>query len=244
MKALIAIVIVALLGIGWYAFNNHQTALKEADTQNPPSMFLSANFNCVDNTHFIAEFPSANDVKIVVDGVTARILPKVPGDGQRFEDGEYVYVFAGEEATVTEKTTGTTTTCAQPFDANNAPVNFGDAAEGGGVKPDTTLVVSESIVGKWQSTEDNKFVREFKADGTAVDTYDSKDPHEGTWTVFTKDKPLDVKFPIEESATYLQLSIKDNSTDVLHFKISALTPESLELIFMDRGGSLKFTRIQ
>jgi membrane-bound inhibitor of C-type lysozyme len=240
MKIGIAVCLVLILALGWYMLTNSSEVKKYVK---PAYDTPSVSFMCADNTHFIAEFLSPNDVTIRVDGTITRKLPKVPGDGQRFEDSEYVYVFAGEEATVAQKNTGILTTCAQPFDANNAPVNFGDAAEGGGVKPDTALIVSESVIGKWQDTTDAKFVREFKKDGIVVDTYDSKDPHTGTWVVFTKQKPREVPFPLEESATYIQLSIQDNYTDVLNFKITAVTPETLELTFMDRGGVLTFKRI-
>ena len=127
-----------------------------------------------------------------------------------------------------------------------APWNWGDAGEGGGsVKQDTSLIVSESIVGKWQSTTDAKSVREFKADGTIIEWYDNKQVSSGLWVAYTKaNAPKMVAFPIDESSVYLQLTEKGTQADTLDFKITKLTPESLELIYMTRGGALTYKHIQ
>jgi hypothetical protein len=124
----------------------------------------------------MAEFPDENTVKITYNTTAAYnktfvgTLPRTAGDGKRFENKDIAYIFAGEEATVTTKADNKTVTCTQPVDANNAPVNFGDADEGGGAKQDVGLIVSESIVGNWKLTDDPandpvkgmSFSREFK----------------------------------------------------------------------------------
>lgn len=108
--------------------------------------------------------------------------------------------------------------------------------------PDLARVVSESIVGRWQSNEDAKFIREFKVGGTAADYYDGKVASADTWKAFTKEKPVDTFVPLEDNTPYLQMVTEENRS--LIFKVAKLTPESLELVYMDRGGMLTFTRIK
>ncbi len=227
MKKIIigAVAIAAMGGVAWYAYK------KEAVPAD--GFLLSASMACADGTYFIAEFPSPDKVDIVVDGEAMRTLPLVSGAGQRFEDADYVYVFAGEEATVTAKATGAVTTCGQPMDPNNAPVNFGDEGEGAGTKPDMARIVGESIIGKWQSADDAKFVREFKAGGAVADWYDGKLVSNGTMAVSEKD-----------GATYVTLTMSGTQAENLHFKLAKLTPEELELVYMDRGGVLRFTAVK
>lgn len=168
------------------------------------------------------------------------------GDGARFEGtagkSAIVFVGAGEEV---QLTVGDEKAVCNPVpNSDMAPWNWGDAGEGGGVKQDVSLIVSESIVGKWQSTTDAEFVREFKDGGAVVDWHDNEPVSEGTFTVFTKEKPLLVAFPIEANAVYVQLNMSGTQADALNFKVTKLTPESLELVYMDRGGVLVFTRVQ
>lgn len=108
---------------------------------------------------------------------------------------------------------------------------------------DDSSAVSAGIIGVWQSMDDAKFVREFKADGTASDSYDTKAPTSDTWTVFTAATPLTVPFPLEAGAVYVQLTSVGDTKETLNFKVSKLTSTELELIYMDRGGALRFTRV-
>ena len=124
--------------------------------------------------------------------------------------------------------------------APQSPQSQGEQAEAASVKPEVTLVVGESIVGKWQSTDDAKFAREFKADGTVVDSYDGKAVSSGMFTVFTKDKPAQTSFPLEADAVYVQLTMQGTQADNLNFKVVKLTPDELQLVYMDRGGVLNF----
>ncbi len=118
----------------------------------------------------------------------------------------------------------------------------GDEGGPGSVKPDTSLVVYESIQGKWQSNEDPKSAREFKDDGSVVDIYDGKVVSTGTYSAFVKtNAPAGITLPLEDSAVYIQ--IKDASTSLM-FKLAKLTPEELELIYMDRGGMLTYKLVK
>lgn len=265
-NTLAVIFFIVLAAIGWSTYKSRAgitTALdpafgtastttgasgENANAAGGTQLVLSASFNCADNTHFVAEFP-ADQAQIVIDGKLVRTLPRVNGAGQRYEDSAYVYVFAGEGAAVMNKATGGKTTCDQPLDQNNAPVNFGDAAEGGAgfneavQQRDLGSIVSESIIGTWKSTQDPKFVRQFKSDGTVQDSYDGKVVTSGKWQAFSSVKPLVVPFPVEKGVVYIQMT-DGGQSGALDFKVAKLTPESLELVYMERGGVNSFTKVK
>lgn len=121
-----------------------------------------------------------------------------------------------------------------------------DTGEGAGAAQDVSVAVAANIVGKWQSKDDPKFVREFNADGTATDYYGDEVQSNGTWKAYSSVTPLPVPFPLEPNAGYIQMLMNgDEATSLtLNFKVSALTPESLELVYMERGGALDFTAIK
>jgi hypothetical protein len=73
--------------------------------------------------------------------------------------------------------------------------------------------------------------------------YEGEDDSNGTWKVFTAANPVDVDFTIESDAVYVQMMFEGMDAP-LHFKVSKLTPDELELIFMDRGGVLMFKAVQ
>ncbi len=66
----------------------------------------------------------------------------------------------------------------------------------------------------------------------------------GTWQVYTKDKPLSVSFPLESDTAYVQLATTGTQAEKLNFKVGKLTPETLELVYMERGGTLTFTSVK
>lgn len=241
--SVLVVALVAALG-AWFYYSNGVPAGAIESTED--GFVLSASFSCADNSYFIAEFPDANSVNVIVDGTLVRTVPfSNDTAGQRYEDNAYAYVFAGEEVTITNKATTAVTTCSQPNDPNLAPVNFGDAGEGAGsVREDVRLIVSESIVGKWKSTEDAKFVREFQEGGKVQDWYDGKVVSSGTATAFTSENTLAVSFPLERDVVYIQLKMTGSQSETLNFKLNKLTPEELELTYMDRGGVLRFTYVE
>lgn len=257
-KITIAILVIIIAILGWSTYKSYKNSaptntntgtMNETVPTNEGSSVVSVSFICPDKNHFIAEFPKDGEVNIIVLGDLARTVPKVAGVGQRYEDNAYVYVFAGEEVNVTTKSTKKTITCTQPVDPNNAPVNFGDMDEGGAgfggsTQPDVSFVVSKSIVGQWKSNEDAKFTREFKSNGTISDSYEGKIVSTGKWQVFTSVKPLKVSFPIEANAVYVQMTASGSQAETLNFRVNKLTPETLELMYMDRGSVNTFTRIK
>lgn len=100
-----------------------------------------------------------------------------------------------------------------------------------------------ALIGLWRSKDDARFTREFRADGSAEDKYDNGGSFDRTmlsWSVFSEKYPdSEFNYPYEDGAAYLRM---DNGEYNLFFKIIKITPEELELTYMDRGGMLIFTR--
>lgn len=241
-------VVVAAVVIGGYWYVEKSKSIDSAMTQEGSDMGSYA-YMCEGGVEFTMSPSSDVSTIKITPGANATfgeatLAATQSTAGARFEGGGIVFVGAGEEVQLT--TDGRTMVCNPKPNPDMAPWNWGDAGEGGGsVKQDTSLIVSESIVGKWQSSEDTKFVREFKADGAVVDWYDGKTVSTGLWVAYTKaNAPKMVAFPIDVDAVYLQLTMKGTQADTLDFKITKLTPESLELIYMTRGGALTFKHIQ
>jgi hypothetical protein len=163
--------------------------------------------------------------------------------GARYEGSGIVFVGAGEGVQLT--TGGATFVCNPKPNPDSPPWNWGDAGEGGGVKQDAALIVSESILGKWQSTEDAKFIRVFKENSVVEDWYDNKVVSSGLWVAFEKGiNAPEVPYPLENDVVYIQMTESGTQTDTLNFKLVKLTPEELVLIYMDRGGVLEFKLVQ
>jgi len=246
-KLIIAVLILVLVGGGWYMYSQNQTELGGED--------MGSYVYACDNGSEFTMIPTADMTSIKIAPGTnaafvATILTEIESEeGARYEGGGIIFVGAGEEVQLT--TGGTTLICNPKPNAEMAPWNWGDAGEGAGsVQPDVRLVVGESIMGKWQSTEDAKFVREFKAfsetslNGQVVDWYDGKQVSSGTYVVFNADHALQVAFPLMENKTYLQLTMQGTQEEKLNFSVNKLTPETLELTYMDRGGVLSFKAIE
>lgn len=239
-KIFLGIMVVMLAIAGYVAYT------KVMDEEHQPLGGEGISFICSDATYFVADFsPSFERLNIMVDGVVERSLNRVAGtDLYLYEDASFAYTFAGEEVRVVDKVRGAETVCSQPFDPNNAPHNFGDLSEGGDEQPDPSLVVRESIEGKWQSTDDENFTREFQSGGLAVDGYTGSENTTGTWEVFSSETGIETPFPQEDGAVYLKMVMGEMSEEIFYFKIGKLTPDELELVYLDRGGVLTFTSLQ
>ena len=59
---------------------------------------------------------------------------------------------------------------------------------------DLVPIVSESIMGRWQSEDDERFIREFRAEGVSVDIYDSATMTTDTWQIYTVDQPIETQY--------------------------------------------------
>ena len=108
---------------------------------------------------------------------------------------------------------------------------------------ETVSTTSDSIVGSWKSVEDANFTRTLYENGQYKDAYEGQPSADmsGPWVTFTSATvPEGFAYPVEEGATYLQL---DSGADALYFKVTKVTDTDLELIYLNRGGALTFTRI-
>lgn len=104
---------------------------------------------------------------------------------------------------------------------------------------------SQALVGMWRSKDDSKFTREFRADGTITDRYEGEESatSSGTFMVFTSTmtKPEGVMFDLDADVAYIR-AIMDG--EGYNFRVSSVSANELELIYMDRGGMLRFERVQ
>ncbi|MDE2071620.1 MAG: hypothetical protein KGI70_02740 [Patescibacteria group bacterium] len=251
----VAVLAVLVGGGAWY-YTSHKSELREYNqAQNmgtyPYTCANGAQFTMTPNADVAQITLSAGSQGMWTGDATLKAASSTAGarfEGTSATGQKIVFVGAGEDVTLSVGST--TTTCNPVPDQNNAPFNWGDAGEGGGVQPpgsqpSAEQVVSESIVGKWQSTDDPKYVREFKGDGTAVDYYDGKAVTSGTWKAFLKaDAPATVSFPLVDNQVYLQMKMQGSQAEFLDFKITKLTPEELQLIYLERGGVLNFKSVQ
>lgn len=109
------------------------------------------------------------------------------------------------------------------------------------IKPSAT--VARDIVGRWKSTDDAKFTREFAADSTVVDKYqgDESATMQGMWKIFSRSNGEMAPFPLQDGIVYLKISTPE---EVLFFRISRITSDSLEMTYLDSGGTLKFIKVR
>ena len=109
---------------------------------------------------------------------------------------------------------------------------------------DQSIAARIQILGIWRSTQDPKFTREFKNDGKVIDAYDGSSPNSnGRWVIFTKQMPIDaLPEVLEDGAVYLSIAAPESEAQ--YFKIASINSHELQLVYLDRGGVISFTKIQ
>src|SRR3989338_6487098 len=130
---------------------------------------------------------------------------------------------------------------------------YADSQKEGAKVADTTTSASQTAkmnaeagraVGKWKSTEDAKFTREFREDGTVTDMYegDASATASGTWSQVVDVSVEPIQLPAVGGATILKLVLGGES---LYFAISTdTTADKLVLINLGgRGNIISFTRM-
>lgn len=201
---------------------------------------------CNDGTEFSAT-PALDMASLVITpsakaNFSKSTLLHTAGTGARYEGEGLIFIGAGEGVSLTAN--GATLSCNPKPSTESPPFNFGDSDEGGGVKQNLVMIVGDNLKGKWVSVDDPKFVREFADMGVVWDFYDGKQVTDGRFQIFSKTQPLDVPFTIAENTSYIQIVADGSQTEKLNFKVNKLTPEELELAYMDRGGVLKFKSVK
>ncbi|HEY4488591.1 MAG TPA: hypothetical protein VJB97_03675, partial [Candidatus Paceibacterota bacterium] len=145
-----ALVVIAAIGGYWYFSNQDAASVASGDMGTYP-------YQCDTGGRFSMS-PSADMSSITLIPKDASfagtvVLSRISSTaGARYEGGGIVFIGAGEGV---QLTVGNTTEICNPVpNSETPPWNWGDAGEGGGVKQDASLIVSESILGKWQSVDD------------------------------------------------------------------------------------------
>ncbi len=103
---------------------------------------------------------------------------------------------------------------------------------------------TDPLVGTWRSREDSKFTREFYADGSFVDRYEGNAAatQPGEWRRASKaEVEASLAGSLEAGMDYLILTIDG---EIYNFGLVDLTPTALELVYLDRGNTLSFTKVK
>ncbi len=111
--------------------------------------------------------------------------------------------------------------------------------------PITLDQIHRLMTGTWQNTADTRFTRQLNADGTSVDRYegDESATSVGTWKLFEGTAlPRELaarKVPAE--GLYMTLA---EHGDLYLFAVTAVAPQAMEMINIDRRQALRFERLK
>lgn len=111
------------------------------------------------------------------------------------------------------------------------------------ITPVPTADITTGIVHVWKSVDDPKFTREFERDATVVDRYEGDEAatSKGLWTLLVSPMSEPPPFPVQEGVSYIKLSFAE---EVLYFSVGKLTETELELVYLDGGEVLRFTKAE
>ena len=102
------------------------------------------------------------------------------------------------------------------------------------------------MVGKWRSTDDARAMVEIRADGTWVDSYTGEPSATATshWLLFSGAKPPKAAAgeTLDAKSTYLEVTDADGGQ--LFYALEKVDAKSLELLYLDRGNELTYTRVK
>lgn len=158
---------------------------------------------------------------LVLFVVSAVFFFSVREHGLPVSETEYTPVTETHTSTSTESSTKETST------TRDAPLTF----------------ASDQLYGTWESVDDEKFRRTFFTNGTYRDTYEGAPFAEtnGTWDTYPAHRAPDMlPFPPQAGNQYLELR---DGQEVLYFTIASVSERALELVYLNRGGSLRFTKV-
>ncbi|MDP2649018.1 MAG: hypothetical protein U1D26_02050 [Patescibacteria group bacterium] len=103
-----------------------------------------------------------------------------------------------------------------------------------------------ALVGTWRSTQDPKFVREFRADGTVTDSYEGEPSATSVGTYASVGaSQTDLQIPASALEGMSIIAIEFPDTGTLYFAVATLTDTSLEMIYISgMGNVLSFTKVR
>jgi len=102
---------------------------------------------------------------------------------------------------------------------------------------------SIELSGTWRSTDDARFIREFKSDGTVIDSYEGDEgaTTQGSWNFVEDPSKEKAELPVVKDAHILKLQFPE---EVLYFALIDLSDTNLTLSYLSRGNTLNFTRVK
>ncbi len=102
------------------------------------------------------------------------------------------------------------------------------------------------MAGHWRSVDDPRSLIEIRADGTWIDSYTGEPSATATshWLLFSGARPSKdaAGETLDAKSTYLEVSDKD--AGVLFYALDQLDAKSLDLLYLDRGNTLRYTRVK
>jgi hypothetical protein len=99
---------------------------------------------------------------------------------------------------------------------------------------------TQNIIGLWENTEENSFVRQFTSDGVFVDTFKGIEKARGVWGVADSTMiPPDAPFIAEPGALYL---LAKGPAGIESYRITKLTSTSMTLYYLNEDGIISFTK--
>lgn len=103
------------------------------------------------------------------------------------------------------------------------------------------LIISEGIIGRWQSRDDEKYVREFTPH-EVIEWYNGKEVSRDPYTLFEgAEVPAFLVAHAEPYMVYLMIGTAHD--DPLMFSINTFNHQHLETYHITRGNMLRYTRI-
>lgn len=127
------------------------------------------------------------------------------------------------------------------YESWNSPLLVGPVGDS---REDSSGIVMGNIIGKWQSLDDVKFTRTFWVNGTVTDSYTEGWEIKGTWNTAPWDSGfIRLNFPFERYLRYVGTVYPVETTGIsLRFQIEKLTPETLEMTYLEGGNVLRFSK--
>lgn len=103
------------------------------------------------------------------------------------------------------------------------------------------VIINEGIVGKWQSKDDEKYVREFTSH-EVIEWYDGEEISRDPYMLFEGNEVP--KFLVEHAEPYMvYLMIGTTNNQPLMFSINKFDHQHLETYYLARGTMLRYIRI-
>lgn len=137
---------------------------------------------------------------------------------------------------------GQGTTQGQPMEGPAVP----EGASGKVAAYNEDGTYNDPMYGTWESTEDAKFTREFRSDGTVIDRYegDASATATGTWSVVdpaAEAQFIDAPLGSLEGMSVVRIAFPEGN---YYFSINKITETELAMTYLGRGNILVFTKVR